>query len=138
MLIILLNIGLLIMAAIALWQQKSKKSQMDRQSIVGWLKTVSFLVVVMGMTWIMGVLVLEVDALYPVAYIFTIAIAFQGLAIFLSLVVFQKSIRDEYMKCCLKQTNKLTSSFEASSTAKVTVSCSESHSLCYELRHPCL
>ena len=99
MLIILLNFGFLIMAAVTLWQQKkSQKGEMDRRSIAAWLKAVSFLVVVTGITWIVGVLVMEVEALLPVAFIFTIMVAFQGVAIFLSLVAFQKSVRDEYIK----------------------------------------
>ena len=65
---------------------------------MAWLKAVIFLMVVMGITWLIGVLVTEVEALLPLAYIFTIMVAFQGVAIFLSLVAFQKSVRDEYIK----------------------------------------
>ena len=46
----------------------------------------------------MGVLVLEVDALLPLAYIYTIMVAFQGLFIFLIFVVFSKQVKDAYMK----------------------------------------
>ena len=49
------------------------------------------LVVVLGLTWITGVVIVEVDALYPLAYIYTIMAAFQGLFIFLALVVFAKA-----------------------------------------------
>jgi hypothetical protein len=49
------------------------------------------LVIVMGITWIMGVLVFT-DDLLPVAYIFTIFVAFQGLIIFIVLVIFSKQV----------------------------------------------
>ena len=52
----------------------------------------------MGITWIMGVLVVEVEALLPLAYIFTIMVAFQGLAIFIIFVVFSKQVREAYRK----------------------------------------
>ena len=98
--IIFLNIGFFIMAAVALWRQrKSKKvGKMDRKDITSWLKTLVFLLVIMGLTWILGVLVLNVTALLPLVYIYTIMVAFQGLAIFLSLVAFQQSVRNEYIK----------------------------------------
>ena len=57
-----------------------------------------FLVLVMGLTWIMGVLVLNVPALLPLTYIYTIMVAFQGLTIFLILVIFSKQVRDAYRK----------------------------------------
>ena len=50
----------------------------------------------MGLTWIMGVLILEVDTLLPLAYIYTIMVAFQGLYIFLIYVIFSKQVRDAY------------------------------------------
>jgi hypothetical protein len=55
------------------------------------------LVIVMGITWIMGVLVFT-DDLLPVAYIFTIFVAFQGLIIFIVLVIFSKQVRQTYTK----------------------------------------
>ena len=57
-----------------------------------------FLVLVMGLTWILGVLVLNVDALLPLIYIYTIMVAFQGLTIFLIFVIFSKQVRDAYRK----------------------------------------
>ena len=106
LIIIFLNIGFITMAAVALWQQKkSQKGKMDRKSIGAWIKTLVFLVVIMGVTWIVGVL--DVDALLPLAYIFTIVVAFQGVGIFFSLVVFQKPVRDEYIKFFKMHTQKL-------------------------------
>ena len=52
----------------------------------------------MGLTWVFGVLIVEVKALLPLAYIYTIMVAFQGLFIFLLFVVFPKQVRDEYIK----------------------------------------
>ena len=56
------------------------------------------LAVVMGITWIIGVLVIEVDELFPLAYIFTIFVAFQGLFIFILFVLLQKPVRESYAK----------------------------------------
>ena len=52
----------------------------------------------MGLTWIVGVLVMEVDALLPLAYIFSIMVAFQGAAIFFIFVIFSKQVRDVFKK----------------------------------------
>ena len=56
------------------------------------------LTVVMGITWIIGVLVIEVEALFPLAYIFTIFVAFQGLFIFIIFVLLSKQVRENYAK----------------------------------------
>ena len=56
------------------------------------------LVVIMGLTWIFGVLVVEVEALLPLTYIYTIMVAFQGLFIFLAFVFSSKQVREEYIK----------------------------------------
>ena len=50
----------------------------------------------MGVTWIVGVLIVEVEALVPLAYIYTIMVAFQGLFIFLLYVLLSKQVRDAY------------------------------------------
>ena len=57
-----------------------------------------FLVIIMGLTWIFGVLIVEVEELVPLAYIYTIMVAFQGLFIFLIFVVFSKQVREAYAK----------------------------------------
>ena len=54
------------------------------------------LTVVMGITWIIGVLVIEVEGLFALAFIFTIFVAFQGLFIFILFVLLQKPMRDSY------------------------------------------
>ena len=65
-----------------------------------------FLVIVMGLTWIIGVLVLEVEALLPLAYIYTITVAFQGLCIFLIFVVFSKQVRADFVKLWRAKVNE--------------------------------
>ena len=63
-----------------------------------WLKASVSLVVIMGLTWIVGVLIVAVDELLPLAYIFTIMVAFQGLFIFIIFVLLSKSVREAYSK----------------------------------------
>ena len=64
-----------------------------------WLRSAFFLVIIMGITWIFGVLIVEVEELVPLAYIYTIMVAFQGLFIFFIVVVFSKQVREVYVKC---------------------------------------
>ena len=63
-----------------------------------WLRAAVSLVVVMGLTWIVGVLIVEVKALLPLAYIYTILVAFQGLWIFIIFVLLSKQVREAYTK----------------------------------------
>ena len=56
------------------------------------------LTVVMGITWIIGVLVIEFEELFALAFIFTIFVAFQGLFIFIYFILLQKPVRDSYAK----------------------------------------
>ena len=60
----------------------------------------------MGLTWILGVLIVEVDELVSLAYIYTIMVAFQGLFIFLIFVVFSKQVREAYAKFTRAKVNK--------------------------------
>ena len=52
----------------------------------------------MGITWIIGFLVIEVEALFALAYIFTIFVAFQGVFIFVIFVLLSKQVRENYAK----------------------------------------
>ena len=52
----------------------------------------------MGLTWIIGFLVIEVEELFALAYIFTIFVAFQGLFIFVIFVLLSKQVRENYAK----------------------------------------
>ena len=56
------------------------------------------LTVVMGLTWIIGILVIEVEELFVLAFIFTIFVAFQGLFIFVIFVLLSKQVRENYAK----------------------------------------
>ena len=60
----------------------------------------------MGLTWILGVLIVEVKELVPLAYIYTIMVAFQGLFIFIIFVVLSKQVREAYAKCWRKKVNE--------------------------------
>ena len=92
-----------------------------------------FLVVIMGLTWIVGLLILEVDALLPLAYIYTIMVAFQGLFIFLSVVVFQESVRSEYIKWWKKNFKRPAkiSKFITKSSGVITLSSTDKVKRCY-------
>ena len=57
------------------------------------MKACISLSLVMGITWIVGVLVIEVEELFVLAYIFTIFVAFQGLFIFITFVLISESKR---------------------------------------------
>ena len=79
------------------------------------------LVVIMGLTWIFGVLIVEVEELVPLAYIYTIMVAFQGVFIFLILVAFSKQVRDAYAKWWMAKVNEsdfLSKYFSASLSPK--------------------
>ena len=63
-----------------------------------WLVALLSLAVIMGLTWVLGLAVVQVKELLGLAYIQTILMAFQGLFIFLIFVVFPKKVRKEYIK----------------------------------------
>ena len=124
MLIIFINIGFFVMATVALWRQrKNKTGNMDRKDIGSWLKAMVFLLVVMGLTWILGVLVVNVKALLPLTYIYIIMVAFQGLSIFLSVVIFQPSVRNEFVRWWknVKMLDRLSNCFTKSSNDTTTL-----------------
>ena len=96
--IFLTNIGFLIMAAVIMWRQQNKRNIMKKsRNVGGWLKALIILIVVMGIPWVIGLPVVQVELL-PLAYIFTIAAAFQGVSIYVMLVWLTKSVRDEIIK----------------------------------------
>ena len=105
--IILINVGFFIMAAIALWRHNKRQTggEMSKERLRSWLRTLVFLVVVMGLTWIFGVLIVEVEELVHLAYIYTIMVAFQGLFIFLLFVAYPKEVREVYAKLWKKKLN---------------------------------
>ncbi len=96
------------MAAIIMWKQQRKRDvKTESNKILKWLKAVISLTVVMGLTWIIGVLIVEREELLPLAYIYTIMVAFQGFFIFLVLVVFTKPVRDEVSKWTVSRWQKM-------------------------------
>ncbi len=96
------------MAAVIMWkQQKKRKINSESNQALKWLKAVVSLTVVMGLTWIIGVLVVEREELLPLAYIYTIMVAFQGFFMFLVLVVFTKSVRDDISKVTVSKWQKI-------------------------------
>ena len=54
--------------------------------------------VIMGLTWIFGLLVLEYDGVEVVAFIAVLMVGLQGTFIFLLFVVFSKAVREAYVK----------------------------------------
>ena len=60
----------------------------------------------MGLTFILGVLIVEVEELVSLAYIYTVMVAFQGLFIFLIFVVMSKQVREAYTKCWRAKVNE--------------------------------
>ena len=118
--IILANIGFFVMAVVVMWKHKNRKSgKTNAKQVKSWLKASVSLLVVLGVPWIFGVLLLEVEELTPLAYVYTILVAFQGVWIFLIFVAFPKQVRDNYSKL-LRTTTKestnstLTSAFSSS------------------------
>ena len=63
-----------------------------------WIKASISLTVVMGITWIIGFLVIEVEELFALAYIFTIFVAFQGVFIFVIFVPLSNQVQENYAK----------------------------------------
>ena len=84
-----------------------------------WIRVSVSLTVIMGITWIIGVLVIEVDGLFVIAFIFTIFVAFQGLFIFVILVVLDEKVREELVKVWKAKVAKLKSSSEKSLPHKI-------------------
>ncbi len=84
------------MASVIMWKQANKRlPKNEDHHFFNWLKSVLSLAVIMGSTWIVGVVIVAREELAPLAYIYTIAVAFQGFLMFLVLVVFVKPVRDD-------------------------------------------
>ena len=96
------------MAAVIMWRQQKKRNIKQKSSDVGgWLKAVITLMVVMGITWIVGLAVVEIKELLPLAYIFTFVAASQGVSIYMVLVLLTKSVRDELIKWVVMNYDKV-------------------------------
>lgn len=114
-LIILANIGFFVMAASIMWKHKKRqKGEMKRKEVKTWLRASISLLVVLGVPWIFGVVMVEEEKLLPLAYIYTILVAFQGVWIFLIFVAFSKPVRGGCIKLCrskIKESETLSSFF---------------------------
>ena len=93
----LANVAFLIMAATVMWRHKKRLTgKMEAKKIMNWLKALLSLTVIMGLTWIFGVLIVEVEELIPLAYIYTILVAFQGVFIFILFVVLDSKVSEAW------------------------------------------
>ena len=82
-----------------MWKQQKKRAiKKESHKILGWLKAVISLMIVLGLTWVIGLFVVEIEELTFLAYLYAIATVFQGFFLFLVLVVFTKAVRDEVMR----------------------------------------
>ena len=117
--IMFINVAFIIMAATVMWRHKKRLTgKMEAKKIKNWLKALLSLTVIMGLTWIFGVLIVEVQALVPLAYIYTILVAFQGVIIFILFVVLDSKVRGDCTKAwrsTVKQPDLLSRNFRSSS-----------------------
>ena len=106
-LIFLANIGFFIMAATIMWRhQKKIKENNKMTSFLNWFKAASSLAVVMGITWIIGIVLVVSEGLLFLVYIYTIMVAFQGVFIFFLYVILSKSVKDAVTKWWKVQVNE--------------------------------
>ncbi len=68
--ILAINMIFLLMASVILWKQKNKKlTKMEENLFFGWLKSVISLAVIMGLTWMVGgVVIVAREELAPLAW----------------------------------------------------------------------
>ena len=87
------------MAFTITWRhQKKLKNEKGLKKILSWLRAAASLSVIMGLTWIFGLLVLDYPGAEVLAFIYVILVGFQGTFIFLLFVVFSKAVREAYVK----------------------------------------
>ena len=98
-LIFLTNIGFFIMATTIMWRhQKKTKEKKKITSFANWFKAACSLTIVMGITWIIGIILVVSEGLLFLVYIYTIMVAFQGVFIFFLYVILSKSVKDAFTK----------------------------------------
>ncbi len=97
--IISINIIFFCMVAKVIYNHKRRNTEKSKigQSC-SWLRSAITLVVIMGLTWIVGILLTCKPEVAPLAYFYTFMVAFQGTFIFLLLVLFSQSVRQAYLK----------------------------------------
>ena len=93
------NVIFFVITARIMWHHQMRQTQKSKlQRIRKWFRSAISLLVIMSITWIAGILIIKVDTLLPLAFVYTIMIAFQGLFIFIIFVVWSKSVREAYIK----------------------------------------
>ncbi len=106
-LIFLANICFFIMAVDIMWKHQQKRKEISKISnMKHLLKHALLLTVIMGLTWIFGLLIIEEPNLLPFVYVFSILVAFQGTFIFILFVLLSKSVRDTIIKQWKVQVNQ--------------------------------
>ena len=106
-LIFLTNIGFFIMAATIMWRHQNKMTEKNKMtSFVNWFKAACSLTIVMGITWIIGIILVVTEGLLFLVYIYTIMVAFQGVFIFLLYVILSKAVKDAVTKWWTVQVNE--------------------------------
>jgi len=87
------------MATTVMWRHQMRQTEQSKvKNMCSWLRSSLSLTVIMGLTWIMSILIVEVSQLLAIAYVYTIMVALQGFAIFIVFVICSKSVREAYSK----------------------------------------
>ena len=82
-----------------MWRhQKKIKENKKITSFINWLKAACSLTIVMGTTWIIGIILVATGGLLFLVYIYIIMVAFQGVFIFFLYVILSKSVKDAFTK----------------------------------------
>lgn len=95
LLILLINVGFLIISLKIMRRHLSDKRR--RKTTWYWFKGSLSLIVIMGINWIFGLLVLH-EYLLPLIYLFAITTTLQGVWIFLLFTIGFRQMREEYSK----------------------------------------
>jgi len=87
------------MAARIMWRHQMKNTDKTRtKQLKNWFRSALSVLMVMSLTWIIGLLIVEVEEIVPLAYIYTFMVAFQGLFIFVVFVPLSSVVRESYAK----------------------------------------
>ena len=122
-LIFIANVGFFAVAARIMWRHQMKNTDKTKfERLKNWFRSAVSVMMVMSLTWIVGILIIEVDEVVPLAYIYTIMVAFQGLFIFIVFVPLSSAVREAYAKWWRHKVNEsyILSKFNISSSSKLT------------------
>ena len=118
-LIFIANVGFFAVAARIMWRHQMKNTDKTKfERLKNWFRSAISVMMVMSLTWIVGILIVEVDEVAPLAYIYTIMVAFQGLFIFIVFVPLSSAVREAYAKWWRHKVNEsvILSKFNISSS----------------------